>query len=75
MNANSPISVEAVTELLEKNKDKHPLNTINNAVIVFRNDPLFAGKPNFAIDAASLILIYFPPITGQVSTVGSAAHS
>lgn len=44
MNANSPISVEAVTELLEKNKDKHPLNTINNAAIVFRNDPLFAGK-------------------------------
>lgn len=36
--------MEEVTELLEKTKSGWPCATIDNSVIVFRNDPVFAGK-------------------------------
>ena len=44
MPENSMKSVEEVKELLVKTKSGKPCSTIDNAAIVFREDPVFAGN-------------------------------
>ncbi len=44
MQKNFTKSVEEVKGLLEYSKSDTPYNTIDNAVLIFQNDPLFAGN-------------------------------
>lgn len=44
MSENLKINADGVKDLLKTAKDGSPYPTIDNAVIVFRNNPFFKGK-------------------------------